>query len=139
MRSVSELLDLWPSQAHLARDLGLPYQTATAWKARGSIPPGYWYDLIVAARRRGLDAVTADSLAMLHARHRKLRSLPEAAQVAEAAARSTGTEPAAESSRDDLPASTGHFSRFFHVRRPHFASMQEINDHVTALREEWDR
>lgn len=33
----------------------------------------------------------------------------------------------------------GHFSRFKHLRRSHFSSSEEINDHVRSLRDEWDR
>jgi hypothetical protein len=33
--------------------------------------------------------------------------------------------------------SGGHFSRFKHLRRPHFASSAEVVDHVRALRDEW--
>jgi hypothetical protein len=36
-------------------------------------------------------------------------------------------------------AASGHFSRWKHLRRSHFASMEEIVDHVRALRDEWDR
>jgi hypothetical protein len=34
-------------------------------------------------------------------------------------------------------SSAGHFSRFKHLRRPHFASSAEVIDHVRALRDEW--
>jgi hypothetical protein len=52
-----------------------------------------------------------------------------------------------ESTDADAPASAvgsspegmGHFSRFKEVRRTHFASGADIDDHVLALREEWDR
>jgi hypothetical protein len=32
-----------------------------------------------------------------------------------------------------------HFSRFKHLRRTHFQTQEEIERHVRALREEWDR
>ena len=32
-----------------------------------------------------------------------------------------------------------HFSKFGHLRRTHFASGGEIDEHIRALREEWDR
>jgi DNA-binding transcriptional regulator YdaS (Cro superfamily) len=31
----------------------------------------------------------------------------------------------------------GHFSRFRHLRRDHFKSDEEIEQHIAALREEW--
>jgi YdaS antitoxin of YdaST toxin-antitoxin system len=34
---------------------------------------------------------------------------------------------------------TRHFSRFWHLRKSHFDSGEEIVAHVRALREEWDR
>jgi len=34
---------------------------------------------------------------------------------------------------------TGHFSRFRHLRRAHFPAADEINAHVDALRDEWER
>jgi len=33
----------------------------------------------------------------------------------------------------------GHFSRWQHVRQSHFATSEEIDDHIRALRDEWDR
>jgi len=33
----------------------------------------------------------------------------------------------------------GHFSRWQHLRQSHFATPQDIVDHIRALRDEWDR
>jgi DNA-binding transcriptional regulator YdaS (Cro superfamily) len=35
--------------------------------------------------------------------------------------------------------SPDHFSRFKHLRRALFSSKEEVEDHVRALRDEWDR
>lgn len=35
--------------------------------------------------------------------------------------------------------SPDHFSRFKHLRRALFSSKEEVEDHVSALRDEWDR
>jgi DNA-binding transcriptional regulator YdaS (Cro superfamily) len=38
----------------------------------------------------------------------------------------------------DRPADkAGHFTRYKHLRRPRFRTAQEIEDHISALREEW--
>jgi DNA-binding transcriptional regulator YdaS (Cro superfamily) len=34
---------------------------------------------------------------------------------------------------------SGHFSRFKHLRRSHFATAEQIDEHVDALRDEWAR
>lgn len=35
------------------------------------------------------------------------------------------------------PAAAGHFSRFKHLRRDHFRTAAEIEEHVSRLRDEW--
>jgi hypothetical protein len=127
MQNVSELCALWPSDAHLARDLAVPYPTVAAWKQRDSIPAAYWRDLVRAAHRRGRPELTLDVLADLHARR--------PAGFAE-----EGTPPYGEpDAPPPVPADHGHFSRWFHLRRPNFASGEDIEAHVRALRDEWDR
>jgi hypothetical protein len=34
---------------------------------------------------------------------------------------------------------TAHFSQWWHLRRAHYASKEQIASHVGALRAEWDR
>jgi DNA-binding transcriptional regulator YdaS (Cro superfamily) len=41
--------------------------------------------------------------------------------------------------RPAAPQSEGHFSRFRHLRRANFRSGTEIDEHIDALRREWDR
>lgn len=126
MHNVADIFSLWPVDAELVRDIGVPYQTVSAWKHRGSIPAAYWRDIVLAARRRGHPEVTADLLAELHAR--KPSSEPH-----------NGFADENETSRAPDTGKTGHFSRWKHVRRGHFASRAQIAGHVEALREEWDR
>ena len=49
--------------ADLAADLGKPYPTVAAWKARGRIPADYDAALIAAADRRGF-SLTYEALAL---------------------------------------------------------------------------
>jgi hypothetical protein len=130
MNSIDKVLGQWPSMADLGRDLGVPYSTVAAWKQRGSIPVSYWRGLTDAARSRGLRDVTSDLLVDLHD--------PQAARSP------AGLAEHAAPDREPAPsfaagAASGHFSRWKHLRRSHFASMEEIVDHVRALRDEWDR
>lgn len=67
MKTVKDIIDLWPRQSLIARDLDVPASTVTNWKARGSIPPSYWAGLIASARRHGVAGVTADALVAAHA------------------------------------------------------------------------
>ena len=134
MQSVSDVLGLWPSYADLGRDMGVPYPTVVAWKQRASIPVMYWRELIRAARRRGHPEVTADLLVDLHA-----RALAGPGGLAEDETPFGGPDPESPSAGSGGSKPAGHFSRFKHLRRAHFASAAEINAHIRALREEWDR
>jgi hypothetical protein len=118
----------------VARILGVRPSTASEMKRRGSIPAEYWRELALAAKRRGIRGVDAETLAEIHAR-------PSAKQVglAEPDTPPIGAEGDRSSSGFRPPSAEGHFSRFYHVRRPHFATVDEIREHVDALREEWDR
>lgn len=129
MHSAGDILSLWPRDADVARDIGAPYQTVSAWRRRGTIPPSYWQKLLTAARRRGLSQLTTDVLAGIYA----MRSQAEAGA---SKGRKSGKTP------DLSPGEVrqiGHFSRFRHLRRAHFSTSGEIDDHIRALREEWDR
>ncbi|WP_366656586.1 carph-isopro domain-containing protein [Fodinicurvata sp. EGI_FJ10296] len=56
------IINLWPSAADLARDIGVPYQTVAAWRRRNSIPPRHWQSIISAGSRRGV-SLTVECLA----------------------------------------------------------------------------
>jgi hypothetical protein len=126
---------LWPSDAELARDLGVPYPTVAAWKQRGSIPASYWRRLLRAAKARRLTQVTADLLTDLHAR--KDIGTSGTAFAEEEAAPFVSTNAVNGTTKDVAKPAAGHFSRFKHLRCMHFRSAEEIEDHIRALREEW--
>lgn len=132
MDSVDDIIGLWPSMADLGRDLGLPYPTVAAWKQRGSIPVTYWRELVRAAQQRGYHEVTAD---LLVEAHDQTGGGPSLAGLAE--------EPPSIGTERQLPAEThqgsGQFSRWKPLRRTHFGTIEEIVEHVRALRSEWDR
>jgi hypothetical protein len=132
MRTVSDIIQLWPRSADLARELDVSPPRLSDWKNRNSIPAAYWRDLIRAARRHGHPEVTAELLVDLHAREQPME------QNGFGEEERPWTEPAAPSAPPGEPVGTGHFSRFKHLRRSNFASIEEINEHIRALREEWD-
>lgn len=131
MKSVDEIVDLWPSMADLARDLDVPYSTVAAWKQRGSIPVGYWRHLIDAAQRRRFASVT--SMALIEA-HDPAAADPPPPGFAEDAP-PLDNKPAVTSADENA----GQFSRWKQLRRSHFVSVGEAVDHIRALRSEWDR
>ena len=136
MQYVSDFFALWPSDADLGRDIGVPYSTVAAWKQRRSIPVAYWREIIRAARRRGFQEITADLLVDLHARGQPA----EHSEFGEEDRPFQQSQPERRSVEiGERPIETGHFSRFKHLRRSNFASVEEINEHIRALREEWDR
>lgn len=117
MRNAAQIIDLWPSRVELARELDVSYQTISKWRARRSIPPSYWKTLLASAAAHNIAEVSAVALVEAHA----------AAVQAEAPTR-------APEHRSD-----GHFTRFRHLARPHFSSSEEVNAHISAMRDEWER
>lgn len=77
MESVStirDLVNLWPKRSELAQDMcqflgGIKVTTGQVhkWTETGSIPPKYHQALLLSARGRGFEAVTADLIVALHA------------------------------------------------------------------------
>jgi hypothetical protein len=132
MKSITDIMELWPTTADFGRDIGLPYPTVASWKQRGSIPVAYWRGIIRAARRRGHAEVTGDLLIELH--EHGVGDQPHGG-FSEDAPPIEG-EPTATV---DAGAAGGHFSRWKHLRRSHFATTDEVVDHIRALRDEWDR
>jgi hypothetical protein len=135
MRTVSDIMQLWPRSADLARELGVSPPRLSDWKNRNSIPAAYWRDLIRAARRHGHPEITAELLVDLHAREQPM----EQNGFGEEDRPFQQSEPERRTVEiGGRPVETGHFSRFKHLRRSNFASIEEINEHIRALREEWD-
>jgi len=70
MRTVRNIITLWPSASEMARDLGLKREShGTVMKTRGSIPVWHWARLIQAAEKRGIEGISYEVLADAHARH----------------------------------------------------------------------
>jgi hypothetical protein len=137
--SVSDIFSAFGGNTAVARVLGVGPSTTSEMKRRGRIPAEYWCDLVDAAQRQNIPRITLETLAKLHAR--KLAT-PAIAGFAEDGKVSTESEVPATHHLDSLSnvsEEIGHFSRWKHLRRHHFASEEEIVAHVRALRDEWDR
>ena len=52
----------------LAAELGVDPSTVSKWKDRGSIPGEYWLRIVRFAEQRGVNEITLETLASLHAR-----------------------------------------------------------------------
>jgi hypothetical protein len=66
--SVRDLIDLWPSLAAFAGDIGVPYEASKAMRRRGAIASDHFVAVVNAATARGF-AVTYELLAILHAKN----------------------------------------------------------------------
>jgi hypothetical protein len=130
MDKVSDIFDVLGGPSAVARLLNVKPSTAGEMKRRGSIPSEYWQDLILAAKRRRISGLDADRLVALHA-----RAAAPAASLADSG--NVPTDLPASMPSDMSAASTGQFSRFRHLRRSNFSSAAAVNDHVSALRDEW--
>ena len=64
-RTFSDVIGLWPTSRDLANALGVEPEAVRNWKARNSIPPEYWVELVDAADRAGIEGIDADHLAGL--------------------------------------------------------------------------
>jgi hypothetical protein len=135
MQNVTDLFALWPSDADLGRDIGVPYPTVSAWKQRGSIPTSHWPAIIRAASKRGYREVTADLLLSVHTPVSDLQT--PGFKEDEAGPFVTNREVGSAHSKDRTQPGDGHFSRHKHLRRNRFRTAAEIEDHLHALRDEW--
>jgi hypothetical protein len=70
MNTHRQIIELWPTRAAFARELGVDYQLARGWHTRNSIPSDYWVDVVHAAHERGFDQITNDLLAAIKAGER---------------------------------------------------------------------
>ena len=127
MVKVADLVKLWPRANDLARELKVSPSRISDWKNRNAIPVSYWQTLLESARRRRIRGVTADLLVRMHGSAEAEQPMLE-----------DDAMPRPHDDRHEGPRS-GHFSRHKHVRRSHFGTADEIEDHIRALREEWSR
>lgn len=67
MGSVGDIFDLLGGVAEVGRIIGKRAEHVGSMKARGSIPVVYWPDIIAAAKERGIDGITSESLTSVHA------------------------------------------------------------------------
>ena len=56
------IIGMWPTVADFARDVGVDYECARAWKSRNSIQPWHFAAVVAAAHLRGFAFVTNDLL-----------------------------------------------------------------------------
>ena len=68
MNRIADLFDMWPSEAEIARAVGVHPRNVWAWKNRRSIPVEHWAALIHDAEARGIEGVNAEMLVSIHAR-----------------------------------------------------------------------
>ncbi|OJU37177.1 MAG: hypothetical protein BGN94_08175 [Rhizobiales bacterium 68-8] len=59
----SDLINLWPTLADFAADIGVEYGTAKAMRRRSSVPSEYWLSMVRSADGRGIAGVTLEALA----------------------------------------------------------------------------
>jgi hypothetical protein len=133
VETVGELFDIVGGTTSVARQLGVGPSTASEIKRRGRIPSEYWREIIAAARKSGHPEITADLLVDLHARKPHLEPVGFAEEERTFEAFDPGSR------QDEKDDGGGQFSRFKHLRRSHFGSLDEVNAHIGALRDEWDR
>lgn len=62
------IISFWPDTDALASDLRLSENTVIGWRFRNRIPPQYWTEVVLSARRRGIVGVTFETLAKAIAR-----------------------------------------------------------------------
>ena len=75
MKTVSDIVELWPRTRIFADDCGVEWMTAHQWRRRNKIPPEHWAALVKSAKRRGIP-VTEKLLTDIHAA--KKRAVPRA-------------------------------------------------------------
>jgi hypothetical protein len=135
LENIADVFDAMQGVTSMAKILSVGVSTASEMKRRGRIPAEYWRDLVRAARKFGHPEITADLLADLHAR----KPAAQASDFWEQERPFDTSRGQAADETESSPKPAAHFSRFKHLRRAHFASTQEIDAHIDALRDEWAR
>lgn len=67
MRTFEEVFEAFGGPAALSKETGIPTYHTQTMKTRGSIPPGYWSEVVDAAARLGIEGVTLETLAAIAA------------------------------------------------------------------------
>ena len=67
MKSVPQMIDDAGGVRDVAEAMGLPLTTVASWQSRKSIPSSRWLSLVDVARQRGVQSVTLETLAEVHA------------------------------------------------------------------------
>jgi len=70
MHSFSEIIDAFGGPGPFGEALAIPASHARTMKARGSIPPVYWPEVVEQAARRCIPGVSLELLAQILAGHR---------------------------------------------------------------------
>jgi len=91
--SVTDLFDLFPSVAALARDLGLNHATVRSWALRNNIPVEHWSGVLASARSHGIKHLTEARLraiSVAQASRRRSATLPRSEAKAGPTIRASG-------------------------------------------------
>jgi hypothetical protein len=84
MLAIDDIFRLWPSNAQMARDLGIPYATVAKWVQRERIPSDAWGAVINAALAKG-KRLTFSDLAAANKPRKGFRIRPKKIQSGAAA------------------------------------------------------
>jgi len=71
METFRDVIDAWPRQYMLAKDVGRTAANVSLWRTRDNIPPAYWLTVIEAARNRGIAGIDLPTLAAMAEKGRK--------------------------------------------------------------------
>lgn len=52
IKSHREIIDLWPNDASLSKDLGVSWGLVRKWRERNNIPAAHWDNLLIAGKNR---------------------------------------------------------------------------------------
>lgn len=127
--SIRDIMSIWPTVAEMSRDLQVNQRSLYSMWNRHKINARYWPALIEAAHRRGHKEVSSELLMQLHAK-----------QGGQEIARNEATDSKFVAKHILSAAENGgHFSKFRNMQRARFASIDQVDEHIAALRDEWDR
>ncbi|WP_373325086.1 carph-isopro domain-containing protein [Methylobacterium organophilum] len=82
METVADIFAALGGPSAVARTLGVRQSTASEMKRRNSIPPEYWVRLVGAAQAKGIDDLSFERLAIVHAEARSKASASTAPEAA---------------------------------------------------------